>query len=298
MTRLNAIAQVLTNGLIASSMYALVAVGYTLIYGVLKFINFAHGDVAMVGGYVAFFLVGAGVATGGRLALGLMGAAVVCAVLGMLIERLGYRPLRNSPRLLPLITAIGIGIALQALVAMRAGSGFKVIALPDWPVYRIGPVAITAVQVAILLLAAVSLVALQLLVHRTDLGAWIRAVADNRELAYVLGVDVDRVIRSVFAIGSALAGVAGVMLALEINLQPAMGFTVGIKAFAAVVLGGIGSIPGMLIGSLVIGFAENLGAWFISGVWKESIAYGILLLTLLIRPSGLLGARAEEEVKL
>lgn len=298
MTRLSAIAQVLANGLIASSMYALVAVGYTLIYGVLKFINFAHGDVAMVGGYLALFMVGAGVATGGKLALGLVGAAAGCAILGVLIERLGYRPLRNSPRLLPLITAIGIGIVLQALVALRAGSGFKVIQLPDWPVYRLGPVSITAVQVAILILAVVSLVALEFLVYRTELGAWIRAVADNRELAYVLGVDVDKVIGSVFAIGSALAGIAGLMLALEINLQPSMGFTVGIKAFAAVVLGGIGSIPGVLIGSLIIGFSENLGAWFISGVWKESIAYAILLLTLLIRPTGFLGARTEEEVKL
>lgn len=298
MPRLTTIAQVLVNALIAASMYALVAVGYTLIYGVLKFINFAHGDVAMTGGYLAFFLAGAGLATGGKLVLALLGAAVGCAVLGVLIERIGYRPLRGSPRLLPLITAIGIGLALQAIVMLLAGSEFKMFQLPAWPVLEIGGVFITAVQVATLILAALALALLRLLVYRTQLGAWIRAVADSRDLAYALGIDVDRVIGAVFAIGSALAGLAGVMLAFEINLQPAMGFTVGIKAFAAVVLGGIGSVPGVLIGSLIIGLAENLGAWFFSGVWKEPIAYAILLLSLLIRTGGLLGAGTEEEVKL
>lgn len=288
----------LVNGLIAASVYALVAVGYTLVYGVLKFINFAHGDVAMVGGYLAYFLIGAGVASGGRLAVVLAIAAVGCALLGLLIERTGYRPLRNSPRLLPLITAIGIGLALEATVTLLAGADIKLLRLPAWPVLQVGGIYITVIQVAILVLAVAALLALQVLVYRTEMGAWMRAVADNRDLAFVLGIDVNRVISAVFAVGSALAGIAGVMLGLEINLQPYMGFDVGIKAFAAVVLGGIGSLPGALIGSLVIGMAENLGTWYTSGVWKEAIAYAILLLTLLVRPSGLMGRRYEEEIKL
>jgi branched-chain amino acid transport system permease protein len=291
-------AQVLANGLIAGSIYALIAVGYTMVYGVLKFINFAHGDVAMLGAYLAFFFLGTGVAQAPKLALAAVAAAVACAVLGIVIERFAYRPLRTAPRLTPLITAIGISVLLEAVATLVWGAQFRQYALPDWPVVELAGARVTVADIAIGAVALVSLLALSWLLGRTPVGADIRAVADNLELAESLGIDVDRTISVVFALGSFLAAIAGVLIGMEVNLIPVMGFDLGIKAFAAVVLGGIGSVPGAVLGAYAIGLAENGAAYVLGGVWKDAIAYAVMIAVLLVRPSGLLGATRESEVKL
>lgn len=288
------VAQVAVNGLVAGGMYALVAVGYSLVYGVMRLINFAHGDVAMAGAYAAFFLAGAATMSPGRLAAGLAAAAGCSALLGLAIERVVYRPLRPAPRLQALIAAIGVALALQSAVLLTAGASIRALALAGPPVWEIGPLLVTPAQVLILVAAMALLALVQWVIGRTPLGADIRAVADNLLLAHSLGIDIDRVMRWVFALGSALAGVAGLLAALEIQLVPTMGFSLGMKAFAAVVLGGIGSLPGAILGSFVIGLAEHFAAWFISSVWKETVAYLVLILTLLLRPSGLLGPPAGE----
>ena len=291
------LAQVALNGLAAGSMYALVAIGYNLVYGVLKFINFAHGDVAMVGAYVAFFLTGASVTSAGRLAAALVAAAAFCALVGVVIERAVYRPLRRAPRLQPLIAAIGISLALQSIVMLATGASIRSVTLGGPGVIRLGPVFLTPAQVLIFVTGLLLVAVVQFVIHRTRIGADIRATADNLMLAEALGVDVDRVMRLVFALGSALAGVGGLLVGMEVQLVPTMGFSVGMKAFSAVVLGGIGSLPGAIVGSFIIGLVEHFTAWFTSSVWRETVAYLVLVLTLLVRPSGLFGKPAEEAVR-
>lgn len=289
------LAQLVVNGVIAGGNYALLAVGYTMVYGVLKFINFAHGDVAMVGAYLVFALV-IGMKVPFLLAVVLsMG---LTALLGIAIERVAYRPLRNAPRLAPLITAIAISLALENGVMMIGGADIKTYEFSAGDALNLGPAVITPVQVMIVVAALAFMLALHLLLQRTTLGKAIRATADNLEVAAVAGIDTDVVIAAVFGIGSALAAAAGVLIGLESNLHPTMGLTIGIKAFAAVVLGGIGNVYGAILGGFVIGLAENLGVWWIPAVWKDAIAYAILVLALLVRPSGLLGEKAEAEVKL
>jgi len=290
--------QVLANGLIAGSIYALIAVGYTMVYGVLKFINFAHGDVAMAGAYLAFFLMGAGITHGPKLVVVTLVAAAACGLLGVLIERLAYRPLRRASRLTPLITAIGVSIFLEAVVTLIWGAQFRQYPSPSWPLIDVAGARITAAEIAIAVVAIASLVALQWFLTRTPLGANVRAVADNLELATSLGIDVDGAITAVFTVGSFLAGIAGVLIGMEINILPVMGFSLGIKAFAAVVLGGIGSVPGAVLGAYLIGLVENGAAYAVGGVWKEAIAYGLMILVLLVRPAGLLGTPRESEAKL
>jgi len=286
-------AQLLVNGLIAGGTYALAAIGYSMVYGSLKFINFAHGSVAMVG---AYFVYGLAVS---RLHLPLLPAVLLAmlltALLGMLIEWVAYRPLRRAPKLAPLTTAIAVSFVLDALVMIIAGADIKTFNLPAQRGYKIGPVYITSVQIIIIVTSLVAMVALYVLLNRTKLGKAIRAVADDGNLAEVSGMDANLVISAVFAIGSALAALAGALIGLDTNLQPTMGFNITVKAFAAVVLGGLGSVPGAIVGGFLIGIAENLGVWFIPSVWKDTIAYGILILMLFFRPSGIFGKKEETQ---
>jgi branched-chain amino acid transport system permease protein len=286
-------AQLLVNGLIAGGTYALAAIGYSMVYGSLKFINFAHGSVAMVG---AYFVYGLAVS---RLNVPLLPAVLLSmfltALLGVLIERVAYRPLRRAPKLAPLTTAIAVSFVLDALVMIIAGADIKTFSLPAQRGYKIGPVFITSVQIIIIVTSLVAMVALYVLLNRTKLGKAIRAVADDGNLAEVSGMDADLVISAVFAIGSALAALAGALIGLDTNLQPTMGFNITVKAFAAVVLGGLGSVPGAIVGGFLIGIAENLGVWFIPSVWKDTIAYGILILMLFFRPSGIFGKKEETQ---
>lgn len=279
----------------AGGSYALLAVGYTLVYGILGFINFAHGDVAMVGAYVAWLLAArAGLALPAAVAL----AMAAAAALGVAIERVAYRPLRRAPRLAPLISAIAVSLALESAALLLWGADIRTFRLPVAPGRQLGPFFVTPVQVAILATALAAMVALQLLLGRTALGKAIRATADNLPVAAVVGIDTDRVIAAVFALGSALAALAAALLALEQNLHPTAGLLMGLKAFAAVVLGGIGSVPGALVGGFAIGLAENLGVFWLPTVWKDAVAYAILVGMLLARPQGLFGAREAAQPKL
>jgi branched-subunit amino acid ABC-type transport system permease component len=288
-------AQLLLTGIVAGGSYALLAVGYTLVYGVLGFINFAHGDVAMIGAYVTLLLA---TAAGLPLPAAALGAMAVAAGLGVAIERVAYRPLRRAHRLAPLISAIAVSLGLESAALLLWGASVRTFQLPVVAGYQAGPFFVTRIQLIILATGVAAMVVLQLLLTRTTLGKAIRATADNLPVAAVVGIDTDRVIAAVFALGSALAALAATLLALEANLHPTVGILMGVKAFAAVVLGGIGSVPGALVGGFAIGIAENLGVWYLPTVWKDAIAYAILVVVLLVRPNGLFGAPESAEPKL
>ncbi len=302
--------QQLINGLVLGSVYALVALGYTMVYGIIELINFAHGEVTMTGALVALSAVGA-VALGMpglpgvlMLAAGLALAIPVCVALGLLIERVAYRPLRNAPRLAPLITAIGVSIILQNLAMLIWGKQY----IPFPPVlpqgrYEILGAHITDVQIAILILTLLIMLGLILVVQRTRLGRAMRATAQSRQVASLMGVDVNRVIAATFAIGSALAAVAGVMVSAYYGLAHYyMGFMLGLKAFSAAVLGGIGNLGGAMLGGLLLGLIESFGAGYIGDLtggflgshYQDVFAFFVLIAVLVFRPAGLLGVRGVE----
>ncbi len=302
--------QQLINGLVLGSMYALVALGYTMVYGVLNLINFAHGDVLMLGAMVALTLleivqkVSPEMPGLLQLAIAIAGAVPVCVAVSVLIERVAYRRLRNAPRLAPLITAIGISILLQTVAMMIWGRNplpFPQV-LPSEPLPFFGGL-ITPTQILLLALAALAMVALALLVERTRMGRAMRAVAENPRVAALMGVDANRVIVFTFAIGATLAAVAGVMWAANYaSVQFAMGFVPGLKAFSAAVLGGIGNIYGAMLGGILLGLIESLGAGYIgdltAGVlgshYQDIFAFIVLILVLTLRPSGLMGERVAD----
>jgi branched-chain amino acid transport system permease protein len=285
-------AQLLINGLIAGGTYALAAVGYSMVYGALKFINFAHGSVAMVGAYIALVLV-----TIGHVPLvpAFFGSMLLTALLGVLVERVAYRPLRNAPKLASLTTAIAVSFVLDASVMIIMGADIRSFNLTAQKSYQIGPIYITPVQSAIVITSLVFMVGLYLLLTRARLGKAIRAVADGISLSEISGINSNLIISSVFAIGSALAAASGALIGMDTNLQPTMGFIITVKAFAAVILGGLGNVWGAVVGAFLIGIAENIGVWFIPPVWKDTIAYGILILVLFFRPTGIFGKKEETQ---
>jgi len=300
--------QQLVNGLILGSLYALVALGYTMVYGILELINFAHGEIVMLGAMVSVtvlgLLVAAGVPVPLALALALAAAVLVCVATGVLVERVAYRPLRNAPRLAPLITAIGVSIVLQNLAMIIWGRqylSFPPVLAPH--VYEWHGATVSNVQLLIVAVAALTMGALLLLVQRTRLGRAMRATAQHREVAGLMGVDVNRVIAATFAVGSALAAVAGLLITAYYGIAHYnMGFLLGLKAFSAAVLGGIGNIPGALLGGLLLGVIESLGAGYIGDLtggflgshYQDIFAFFILILVLVFRPSGLLGERVAD----
>ena len=285
-------AQLLVNGLIAGGTYALAAVGYSMVYGALKFINFAHGSVAMVGAYIAFVLVAM---VHLPVVLAFFAAMALTALLGVLVERIAYRPLRNAPKLSSLTTAIAVSFVLDAAVMIIMGADIRSFSLTGVTSYQVGPVYVTPVQGAIIATSLVSMVALYVLLTRTKLGKAIRAVADGGNLAEICGINSNVIISCVFAIGSALAAASGALIGMDANLQPTMGFIITVKAFAAVVLGGLGNVWGAVVGAFLIGIVENTGVWFIPPVWKDSIAYGILILALFFRPTGIFGKKEDTQ---
>ncbi len=302
--------QQLINGLVLGSMYALVALGYTMVYGVLNLINFAHGDVLMIGAMVGWTLleilqkVSPQMPGLLQLAIAIGGAIPVCVAVSVLIERIAYRRLRNASRLAPLITAIGISILLQTFAMTIWGRNplpFPQV-LPTEPWHVFGGL-ITQTQVLLLILAALAMAALALLVERTRMGRAMRAVAENPRVAALMGVDANRVVVFTFAIGAALAAVAGVMWAANYaSAQFAMGFVPGLKAFSAAVLGGIGNIYGAMLGGILLGLIESLGGGYIgdltAGVlgshYQDIFAFVVLILVLTLRPSGLMGERVAD----
>lgn len=285
--------QLLVNGVIAGGTYALAAIGYSMVYGALKFINFAHGSIAMVGAYIAFVLV---TMVDVPLVPAFVGSMLFTAMLGVMVERVAYRPLRRAPKLASLTTAIAVSFVLDAAVMIIMGADIRTFSLTGMRSYQIGPVYITPVQGAIILTSLAFMLGLYWLLTRTKLGKAIRAVADGISLAEVSGIDTNLIISAVFAIGSALAAASGALIGMDTNLQPTMGFIITVKAFAAVVLGGLGNVWGAVVGAFLIGIVENTGVWFIPPVWKDSIAYGILILVLFLRPSGIFGKKEEAQV--
>jgi branched-chain amino acid transport system permease protein len=302
--------QQLLNGLVLGSLYALIALGYTMVYGVLNLINFAHGDVLMVGALAALsaigYLHGAWPDLPGwsLLVLGILAAIPVCVALSLLIERIAYRPLRHAPRLAPLITAIGVSILIQTFAMLVWGRNYLTFPqlLPEAPMH-IGGATLTVTKAVVIVLAALIMAALLWLVNRTRLGRAMRATAENPRVASLMGVNPDSVIAMTFAIGAALAAVAGVMIESTYSVAHFyMGFIPGLKAFTAAVLGGIGNIAGAMVGGIVLGLIESLGAGYIGDLtggvfgsnYQDVFAFIVLCGVLILRPSGLLGERVAD----
>jgi branched-chain amino acid transport system permease protein len=300
--------QQIINGLVLGSVYALVALGYTMVYGIINLINFAHGEVLMVGALVSWTVVTA-LADSGlpgwlKLLISLIVAVVVCAALNYIIEKVAYRPLRNAPRLAPLITAMGISLLLQTLAMIIWKPNYKPypILLPSEP-FMIGGAVINTTQILILVATAVVLIGLTWLVNRTKLGRAMRATAENPRVAALMGVKPDMVISATFIIGAALAALAGVMYAANYgSVQHTMGFLPGLKAFTAAVFGGIGNLPGAVVGGVLLGLIEALGAGYIGALtggvlgshYQDIFAFIVLILVLTVRPQGLLGERVAD----
>jgi branched-chain amino acid transport system permease protein len=300
MSPLQLFLQQLANGATLGAIYALIALGYTMIYGVIQLINFAHGEVFMVGAYlgltVILLLAPVPLPWWGTLLLSIAGAMACCGVLGGFIERSAYRPLRASPRLNALITAIGLSFFLQNAVMLIYGATDRHFPNPV-PVVRwdVGGVTVTLMQAVIWCSSAALMVGLQLLVMRTKLGIAMRATAQDLTACALLGIPVNRIIAVTFVIGSAFAATGGVLFGLNygtVNFHD--GYLMGLKAFTAAVLGGIGNIPGAMVGGLVLGLLEGLGAGYLSAQWKNVFAFAVLVILLLFKPTGLLGERVAE----
>ena len=288
--------QQMINGLTLGCVYAIVALGYTMVYGIIQLINFAHGEVVMIGAMVAFTVIttlaGAGMAPLAVVLIGLACAIPACMAVGYTVERLAYRPLRRAPRLAPLITAIGVSIILQHL-AMLVWTR-NVIAFPQiitTRIYTLGGAVITNVQIVIIALCVAIMAGLALLVYRTRLGTAVRAVTDNSDLAESSGIDVQRVILAVWIACGALAAAAGVLLGMTQTVEYDMGFKVLLVIFAAMILGGLGSAFGAMVGGALLGLVLELSTFWIPTDFKNAIALGMLIVVLLFRPQGILGVR-------
>ena len=322
--------QQLINGISLGAIYALIALGYTMVYGILRLINFAHGDVYMVGAFMGYYLAG-GIGIRGAqmlmgnpdssvvgrvLAHGLLGGGVlqpslitalvimllamaICAAIGMIIERFAYRPVRKYSRLTALITAIGVSLLLEngGQVVFGADPKFFPELFQKRNINLVGGASINTADIVVLVIAFGLMIALQFVVFRTKTGRAMRAVSFNQNSAKLMGINTDRIIAFTFALGSALAAAAGVLVAIRIpRVDPLMGILVGLKAFVAAVLGGIGNIPGAVLGGLLIGITETMVVGYLSPTYKDAVAFAILILILLFRPSGLLGSTVQEKV--
>lgn len=285
----------LLNGLTLGTTYALIALGYTMVYGIIQLINFAHGDIYMIGAFVGLSAV---MFLNADIFLALTIAMTVCIVLAVLIERIAYRPLRRSTRLAPLISSIGVSIFLETLVTRIKGpqaQGFPQV-LPDISI-QLGSAQVSLVQIVILIVATSLMVALQLIIKYTKVGKAMRATSEDYDTASLMGINVNRIISFTFAIGAALAAAGGVLVGIYFNsVFPYMGVMAGLKAFCAAVLGGIGSIPGAVLGGLFIGLAEVMGVAVGLDPYKDAIAFGLLIIVLLFRPTGLLGKPIQRKV--
>jgi branched-chain amino acid transport system permease protein len=297
--------QQIINGLTLGSVYAIVALGYTMVYGIIQLINFAHGELVMLGAMVAFSVIGALAGTALPPVLiviaGIIAAVPACMLVGYAMERVAYRPLRNAPRLAPLITAIGISIILQHVALLVWGR--SPLAFPQiipFVRFNVGGAIISGVQIAIILSSVLMMGALTLIVYRTKLGIAMRATSQNPQVAGLMGIDIDRIISFTFIVGAALAAVAGVMVGTYYGIAHyGMGSLLGMKAFSAAVLGGIGNLAGAMLGGILLGVVEALGAGYIGDLtnnvfgsnYQDVFAFIVLIAVLVFRPSGLLGER-------
>ncbi|WP_352418102.1 branched-chain amino acid ABC transporter permease [Proteiniborus sp.] len=289
--------QQLINGVSLGSIYALIALGYTMVYGIINLINFAHGEIYMVGAYVGFALTT-------FLKLGflpsLLISMVVCSLLGMLIEKVAYKPIRNSTRISALITAISVSLFLQYFMMYFVGPQtrtFPEVLKSKKLTFFNGNVILDAKNIYIVAITIILMIALQYIIHNTKVGKAMRAVSLDKEAAELMGINANKIISYTFAIGSALAGAAGVLVGVYYNtINPLMGATPGLKAFIAAVLGGIGVIPGAVFGGFFLGMTETIVSAYGGSVFKDAVAFAILILVLLVRPNGLLGKNSKEKV--
>ena len=287
----------LINGISLGSVYAIIALGYTIVYGIARMLNFAHGDIIMVGGFTVFTIV---TTMGGSPVVGILASVVVCTVLGVTIERVAYRPLRDASPLAVLITAIGVSYLLQNVALLIFGSNARqftsVITVPALKLAG-GKLSISSVTIVTILSCIVIMAALMTFINKTKMGQAMLAVSEDRGAATLMGINVNRTISVTFAIGSALAAVAGVLLCSAYpSLSPYTGSMPGIKAFVAAVFGGIGSIPGAFIGGILLGIIENLAKAYISSQLSDAIVFSVLIIVLLVRPTGILGKKMTEKV--
>lgn len=287
--------QQLVNGLILGSVYALLALGYTMVYGIIRLINFAHGDLYMMGAFIGYYLIST---FNMNFFLALIVTMILTAGLGVLIEFLAYRPLRNSTKIAALITAIGVSFFLEYGMVYLVGADMR--AFPqalETVKYNFGPISITNVQLTILGVSVTLMLALQFIVKQTKMGKAMRAVSVDSDAAQLMGINVNSTISFTFALGSALAGAAGVLIGLYYNsIDPLMGMTPGIKAFVAAVLGGIGIIPGAALGGIIIGILETFAVFIGLSSYRDAVVYAILIIILLVRPAGILGKNVKEKV--
>lgn len=290
--------QQLINGVSLGSIYALIALGYTMVYGIINLINFAHGDVYMVGAYVGFYV-------SSRMGLGFIPSLIIsmvsCALLGVVIEKVAYKPIRKSSRIAALTTAIAVSLLLEYGMIAFVGSETRTFRDDLLPAHSIslfdGKVIIDAKNIYIVVITIILMVLLQFIVHKTKVGKSMRAVSQDKEAAELMGINSNRTISFTFAIGSALAGAAGVLVGVYYNsISPLMGMVPGLKAFVAAVIGGIGIIPGALFGGFFLGITETFVSYAGGSTYKDAVAFLILILILLIKPSGLLGKNVKEKV--
>lgn len=283
------------NGFRSGSIYALIALGYTMVYGIAKMINFAHGDIIMVGAYTLYVAI---VLLNMPVIPAVLFTIVVCAVLGILIEKIAYKPLRKAPALAVLITAIGMSFLLQsvALLIFNANPiAFK--SIINIKAITIGEITISGITAVTLIVTFVCMLALTLFINKTKAGSAMRAVSEDKAAAQLMGINVNRTISMTFAIGSALAAVAGILFVCQYqSIKPTLGALPGIKAFVAAVLGGIGSVPGAMLGGILLGVIESISKAYISSELADAIVFGVLVLVLLVKPSGLLGKNRIEKV--
>jgi len=298
--------QQLVNGLILGSIYGLIAIGYTMVYGIIGMINFAHGEIYMISAYLFAIFLALAIMFGVHslpvaLLITLVFTVIITGLYGFVVERVAYRPLRGSSRLAPLISAIGMSLVLQNYVQIAQGARDQALPPLYTGVFRFGSaeefVQITHIQLIIILVTVVSMVALNLLINHTSLGRACRATQQDRTMANLLGINTDRVISLVFVIGAAMASVAGMLITFNFgSFNYFIGFVAGIKAFTAAVLGGIGSLPGAMLGGLILGLSESLFAGLVNTDYKDVFAFALLVSVLVFRPEGLLGKPAVEKI--
>ena len=297
--------QQLINGLTLGSVYALIALGYTMVYGILELINFAHGEIYMIGAYLGIIFLGFFTALGLTaysiplaLALTLLLTVIFCSAYGFTMEKIAYKPLRSAPKLSPLISAIGVSIFLQNYVMITQGATDKVFpAMAGDAGFTMLSTRVTFLQASIIVISAVIMGLLQAFIKKTKTGKAMRAVAQDKSMASLVGINTDTIISVTFIIGSGLAAIAGMMVSTYYGLvNYFIGYSAGIKAFTAAVLGGIGNIPGAMLGGILLGLIESLGSAYISSEYKDAYAFIILIIILLVRPAGLLGKASEEKI--
>ncbi|WP_374000709.1 branched-chain amino acid ABC transporter permease [Bdellovibrio bacteriovorus] len=295
--------QHLINGVSLGSIYALIALGYTMVYGILKMINFAHSDVYMVGAFAAYYFarwIGIENDPGLSTLLTLIVVSMICcSLLGLVIERLAYRPLRNSPKLNVLITAIGVSLFLEYSGQVIFGADPKVFpeVMKDFVIFNIGNVEVRSFDITVLAVGIVAMLALQFLLFKTKIGRAMRAVSANPMVASLMGVNPDRIIAFTFVVGSSLAGVGSVLVGMKYpKIDPLMGMMIGLKAFVAAVLGGIGNVGGAVIGAMIMGLSEEMVVAYLSSTYRDALAFGILIVILIFKPAGLLGKYSVEKV--